>query len=188
MWLQMEYLKCRLLIIYCVSIVMYDYLFSFSHFDRKQLEILKRELFTQFQYDVFFLTRKNFSQHYNSTYINLKKILFGKYLVVRGNKDMSLESIYNNLKTVISYINSNEMNLNFFCLVHNKKYYFYDFFTLSSEYNSNTLYNITKQTYQSNLLYGLQINYLLFFYFYIRIFNLNHLMHLSMSKSFYIDK
>lgn len=167
---------------------MYDYLFSFSHFDRKQLEVLKRELFTQSKYDVFFLTRKNFSQHYNSTYINLKKILFGKYLVIRGSGDMSLESIYNNLKNVISYINSNEMNLNFFCLVYNQNYYFYDFFTLSSEYNSNTLYNITKQSYQSNLLYGLQINYLLFFYFYIRIFNLNHLMHLSMSKSFYIDK
>lgn len=166
---------------------MYDYLFSFSHFDRKQLEVLKRELFTQSEYDVFFLARKNFSEHYNSTYINLKKVLFGKYLVIRGNKEMSLESIYSNLKNLISYINSNEMNLNFFCLVYNKNYYFYDFFTLSSEYNSNTLYSITKQTYQSNLLNILQINYLLFFYFYISIFNLNHLMHLSMNK-YYLDK
>jgi len=167
---------------------MYDYLFSFSHFDRKQLEVLKRELFTQSKYDVFFLTRKNFSQHYDSTYINLKKILFGKYLVIRGNKDISLESIYSDLRNVISYINSNEMNLNFFCLVYNKNYYFYDFFTLSSEYTSNTLYNITKQSYQSNLLHCMQTHYLLFFYFFFRIFNLNNLMHLGVNKDYYIDK
>lgn len=167
---------------------MYDYLFSFSHFDRKQLEVLKRELFTQSKYDVFFLTRKNFSQHYDSIYINLKKILFGKYLVIRGNKDISLESVYSDLKNVISYINGNEMNLNFFCLIYNRNYYFYDFFTSSSEYSLNTLYNITRQGYQSNLLYSIQINYLLFFYFFIRIFNLNHLSNLSINKSYYIDK
>lgn len=170
---------------------MYDYLFSFSHFDRKQLEVLKRELFTQSKYEVFFLTRKNFSQHYNSTYINLKKILFGKYLVIRDNsqnKNISLESIYDNLKNVISYINSNEMNLNFFCLVYNKNYYFYDFFTLSSEYTLNTLYGITRQNYQYNALYSMQILYLQFFYFFIRIFNLNNLTYLSIDKNYCINK
>ena len=162
---------------------MYDYIFSFSHFDRKQLEVLKRELFTQYQYDVLFLTRQNFSQHYSSTYINLKKILFGKYLVIRGKEITNIESIFNNLNSVITFMNTNEMNLNFFCLIFNKKYYFYDFFTLSSKYNTKTLLNVVKQSMQLNIINTLKINYLLFFYFYISIFNLNCLMQLNINKT-----
>lgn len=162
---------------------MYDYIFSFSHFDRKQLEVLKRELFTQYKYDVLFLTRQNFSQHYSSTYLNLKKILFGKYLVIRGKEITNIESIFNNLNSVIAYMNANEMNLNFFCLIFNKKYYFYDFFTLSSKYNKETLLNVTRQSMQLNTINTLKINYLLFFYFYISIFNLNCLTQLNINKT-----
>lgn len=161
---------------------MYDYLFSFSHFDRKQLELLKQELFTQYKYDVLFLTRQNFSQYYDSTYINLKKILFGKYLVVRGTGAKDIESIINNLNLIIKCINNHEMNLNFFCSIFNNRYYFYDFFTLSSEYNINKLLNIKKQSLNLHLLNKLKINYFLFFNLYIRIFNLNNLMQLSTNK------
>jgi hypothetical protein len=162
---------------------MYDYLFSFSHFDRKQLELLKRELFTLSKYDVFFLTRQNFSQYYDSTYINLKKILFGKYLVVRGRGFDNINSIINNLNLVIKCISNNEMNLNFFCSVFNNKYYFYDFFTLSSEYNSSKLLNISRKSTELYLINILRTKYLLFFFFYISILNFNYLMQLSINKT-----
>lgn len=162
---------------------MYDYLFSFSHFDRKQLELLKKELFTQYQYNVFFLTRQNFSQYYDSTYINLKKILFGKYLVIRGEGVVDIESIISNLNLIIKCINHNEMNLNFFCSIFQNRYYFYDFFTLSSEYNTKKLLDMKKQSLNLHLLNILKINYFLFFSFYIRIFNLNSLMQLSIHKT-----
>lgn len=162
---------------------MYDYLFSFSHFDRKQLELLKRELFTLSKYDVFFLTRQNFSQYYDSTYINLKKILFGKYLVVRGRGFDNINSIINNLNLVIKCISNNEMNLNFFCSVFNNKYYFYDFFTLSSEYNTSKLLNISRKSTELYLINILRTKYLLFFFFYISILNFNYLMQLSINKT-----
>ncbi|MND21325.1 hypothetical protein D3C87_1170190 [compost metagenome] len=155
---------------------MCDYIFCFSHLDDKQMQLLKTEFFTKYGYFIFFLTRKNFDSFFNIEHINLKKILTGKYLLIRGVHNKSLSIIIDEIKSLLIYVDSNSINLSFFCLNYNNNYYFNDFFLLSNNYNVQNLYNNILLNIKHYNVLNLIIYYYSFYYFFFRIFSLNSLI------------
>jgi len=155
---------------------MCDFIFSFSHLEIKNILKLKTELHNNSTDLVHFLTRRNFDNFYTlknkNKYLNLKKILTGKYLLIRCKNLEEFTAIKNKLFSLISNIEQLNLDLHFFCLVSNGKYYFKDFFILSEKYDRQRLYNSlieTKKIYNLNFIL---LKYFLFYSYTFRIINL----------------
>jgi len=158
---------------------MCDFIFSFSHLEIKNILDLKNELRTESYDSIHFLTRKNFNSFFKfedrAKYLNLKKILTGKYLLIRSKDEDNLNIVKNKLFKLITHVENLNINLSFFCLISNNQYYFKDFFLLSHKYSNQILYKtfIAKQKiYYLNILL---FQYLNFFLYTFRIINLKRI-------------
>jgi hypothetical protein len=154
---------------------MLNFIFSFSHLDKKKITAFKNYLYLHTDHSLSFLTRSNFNIFFNSKHIELKKILTGKYLLiqVKNDSDISeIEILNNKLNFLFSLIKENDLNLLFFCAVGDSRYYFENFIIKSKKFDNKYLLSliIKKNQLHFSYLFLLELQM-----YYLHLFRINNL-------------
>ena len=153
------------------------YIFSFSYLDKKKMIELKNSFLFNLlskNYDLNFITKKNFHNFFSEKHLNLRDIFSGKYLIFSlKNKNISFQEVLKDLEIIKTFLTSFETDIFFFNIVYNDFYYFNEFLIESNKYNINKIIDLMFITkcFLSLFLFKMEIiKYVLYFN---RINNLN---------------
>lgn len=139
------------------------FIFSISYLNKDKLNVLKKAFLVNENYSLSFLTRSNFHMHFDSKFLKLKAILYGKYLIINDNHIINdYNDFKNNISKIKLIIESLELELQIFLITTNSFIYSYDFLKKSEKYNIINLFNIIKFNNILNNYNFLLYNYIIY--------------------------
>ncbi len=165
---------------------MLNFIFFFSHLDKNKIIDFKNYLYSNSNDELLFLTRSNFDFFFDIKYIELKKILTGKYLLIQVKNNLivsEIDILNEKLNFFLETIKKFNLNLFFFCAIGEDRYYFKDFISKSKIYNNKHLFELVIKKNQLHFSYLFLLELKIYYLYLFRInnsrsiYNMNNLQY-----------
>ena len=142
------------------------FIFSFSYLSKENYSFLRNKMNSyQSEAKITLLTSNSFNSHFSSKFNNLKKILYGKYLLVHIQIESDINLIKDliiKINEIVSFINSLNLELKILLTIYKDNVYFYDLLNKANNYNKKNTYdllnNINKFNYYNTFIFTYLIN------------------------------
>lgn len=157
---------------------MFKFIFSFSYLDKKQVIGLKKYLEVNTNDQLHFLTRSNFNDFFDIKFLELKKILTGKYLLIEvenlsdNSNESNIDFLEKKLDFFLNTLKEQNLNLFFFCVVGEDQFYFKNFIIDSKRYNHKYLFDFISKKNSLHKSYFFMLQLRIYFLYFFRINNL----------------